>query len=72
MAGEPAAAVGGEGVDADLVSTGRVEVDLQLDPLPGRTGGRHGVAAGLEGDQAVLADPPQMLLGDQIRLLRQR
>ena len=37
MAGEPAAAVGGEGVNADPVSTGRVEVDLQLDPLTGRT-----------------------------------
>ena len=73
MAGEPAAAVGGEGVNADPVATGRVDVDLQLDPLtrPDQAGG-HGVAAGLERDQTVLADPPQMLLRHQIRLLRQR
>jgi hypothetical protein len=73
MAGEPPSAVGGEGVNADLVSTGRVDLDLQLDPLtgPDQAGG-HRVAAGFETDQAVFPDPPQMLLRHQIRLLRQR
>ena len=35
VGGQPAAAVDGQGVDADPVSTGRVRVDLQLHPLPG-------------------------------------
>jgi hypothetical protein len=33
MAGEPPAAVHGEGVNAELVSIGRVDQDMQLDPL---------------------------------------
>lgn len=40
-------------------------------PGPDLTFG-DGVVAGLEGDQGVLADPPQVLLGDQIWLLRER
>jgi hypothetical protein len=72
MAGEPGAAVRGEGVNAEVVSTGRVHLDPQLDPLtrPDEAG-RHRVAGGLETDQAVFPDPPQMLLRHQIRLLRQ-
>ena len=71
MGGEPAAAVDGQGVDADPVTVW-VGMDLQLDSLPGPDQpGRNRVAAGLEGDQAVLPDPPQVLLGDQIGLLRQ-
>jgi len=73
MAGEPGPAVRGEGVNADLVATGRADVELQLDPLTRpNEAGRDGVAAGLETDQAVFPDPPQMLLRHQIRLLRQR
>jgi hypothetical protein len=47
-------------------------MNLQLDslPEPDQPGGNR-VAAGLETDQAVLPDPPQVLLGDQIRLVRQ-
>ena len=73
MAGEPPAAVRGEGVNADLVSACRVDLDLQLDLLtrPDLPGGDR-VAAGLETDQAVLADPPQMPLRHQIGPLRQR
>jgi hypothetical protein len=73
VGGEPAAAVDGQRMDADPVPTGRVRVDLQLDLLPrlDLSGGDE-VAAGLETDQTVFADPPQMLLGDQIRLGGQR
>ena len=72
MGGEPAAAVDAQGVDADPVTVW-VGMNLQLDSLPGPDQpGRNRVAAGLEGDQAVLPDPPQVLLGDQIRLVRQR
>jgi hypothetical protein len=51
-----------EGVNADLVSTGRVDVDLQLDPLtrPDQRG-PSGVAASLEKAQEVYRDRPQML-----------
>ena len=71
MGGEPAAAVDAQGVDADPVAVW-VGMNLQLDSLPGPDEpGRNRVAAGLEGDQAVLPDPPQMLLGDQIGLVRQ-
>src|SRR5215207_10319629 len=60
-------------MNADPVPTGRVRMNLQLDPLPRHDlSGGDGVAAGLETDQTVFADPPQMLLGDQIRLVRQR
>jgi hypothetical protein len=72
MGGEQAAAVYAEGVDGDPVS-GRVGVDLQLHPLTGpHLPGRHRIQAGLEGHQAVLADPPQMFLRDHTRMLRQR
>jgi hypothetical protein len=38
MVSEPCGAVRGEGVNADLVFTGRVDMDLQLDPLTRRAG----------------------------------
>src|SRR5688572_27512138 len=71
MGGEPAAAVDAQGVDADPVTVW-VGMNLQLDSLPGpdQPGGNR-VAAGLEGDQAVLPDPSQVLLGNQIGLVRQ-
>ena len=48
-------------------------MDLQLHPLArAYLAGGDGVTAGLEADQAVFADPPQMLLGHQIRPRRQR
>ena len=54
-------------------SSGGVRMDLQLHPLSRLyLSGGDGVAAGLEGDQAVFPDPPQILLRHQIRLLRQR
>lgn len=68
MGGQPAATVGADGVDGDDLT-----VNLQLDLLPRPDlAGRDGVEAGLERHQAVLADPAQVLVGDQIRLGRQR
>ena len=61
-------AVAGQRVDRDLPG-GRP--DLHRLERPDLAGG-HRVQAGLEPDQAVLADPPQMLLGDQVRHRGQR
>lgn len=64
---QPATAVSTDGTDRDNLA-----IDLQLDALPGpsRAGG-HGVQAGPEGDQGVLADPAQVCVGDQIGLIGQ-
>jgi len=73
MGGEPAAAIDAHGVDAESVPGYGVGVDLQLDSLPGPDlSSGNGVAAGLKRDEAVLANPPEMALGDQIGPLRQR
>jgi hypothetical protein len=62
MGGEPAAAINAQGVDADPVAVW-VGMDLQLDSLSGPDeAGGHGVAGGLERDETVLADAPQMPL----------
>lgn len=48
-------------------------MDLELNALPCTDlAGWDGVETGLEGDKAVLANSPQVLVGDQIRQLRQR
>src|SRR4051794_16940853 len=74
MGGEPpatfgaGAGAGGQGTDGDDLT-----VDLELDPLSGPDGAcGDGVVAGLEGDQGVLPDPAQVLVGDQVGQRRQR
>ena len=68
MGGQPLRAIGADGSDGD-----GLPVDLELDPLTSSDLlGGDGVEAGLEGDQGVLADPTQVLVGDQIRQCGQR
>lgn len=75
----PAAADAGAGMSGEQPPAGRgvhgnqVIGDAKLEALPGpdRQGG-HRVQAGFEADQAVLADPAQVPVGDQIRLCGQR
>ncbi|GAA4983052.1 hypothetical protein GCM10023317_07250 [Actinopolymorpha pittospori] len=57
-------AIGPDGADCDDFA-----VDLQMDPLATAdlAGGEGRVEAGLERDQRVLAEPAQVLVGDQIR-----
>ncbi len=63
VGGQPGTAVGAERANGDdpAVCTA---VDLQLDPLPGPdAAGGDGVDASLKRNQAVLADPAQVLVG---------
>jgi hypothetical protein len=58
MAGQQAAAIHGQGVDANPIPGNRVRQDVQLDPLPRpHLPGRHRVAGSFETDQNVLAHP---------------
>jgi len=67
VGGQPAATVSADGTDRHGFA-----IDLELNPLTcADAAGGDGVEAGLEGDQAVFADPAQVLVGDQIRLLGQ-
>jgi hypothetical protein len=68
MGGQHAPAVSGQGVDGH-----HRWGDAQLHVLPGVHPCRgHGVQAGLERDQAVLADPAEVLVGNQVGHRRQR